>query len=122
MIATTPITMPETTHLPVDTERLHAAAALLMACMSNWNSPDREGRLSVAVEVNQAVWRDVQDALAREDMDLPLEVRQNLLILSVYAEGKLSEFSEQQSQDKLGPLIALTRNLAASLKDWPAAA
>jgi flagellar biosynthesis regulator FlaF len=112
----------EPAHLPVDTERLHAAAALLMACMSNWNASDRDSRLSVAMEENHAIWRDLQDALAREDVDLPLEVRQNLLILSVYAEGKLSEFSEQQNIDKLGPLIALTRNLAASLKDWPAAA
>lgn len=122
MIPNTQLNTLEATPLPVDTERLHAAAALLMACMSNWNAPDREARLSVAIEVNQAIWRDVQDALAREDLDLPLEVRQNLLILSVYAEGKLSELTEQLSQDKLGPLIALTRNLAASLKDWPAAA
>lgn len=90
--------------------------------MSNWNAPDRDTRLSVAMEENHAIWRDLQESLAREDLDLPLEVRQNLLILSVYAEGKLSEFSEYQNMDKLGPLIALTRNLAASLKDWPVAA
>jgi flagellar biosynthesis regulator FlaF len=122
VIPKTQINTLETTHLPVDTERLHAAAALLMACMSNWNAPDRDTRLSVAMEENHAIWRDLQESLAREDLDLPLEVRQNLLILSVYAEGKLSEFSEYQNMDKLGPLIALTRNLAASLKDWPVAA
>ena len=108
--------------LPVDSERLHAAAALLMACMSNWRAPDREARLALAMETNHAVWRDVQDALAMDHLDLPLEVRQNLLILSVYADGKLNEFAEQPGQDKLGPLIALTRSLAASLKDWPVAA
>jgi flagellar biosynthesis regulator FlaF len=108
--------------LPVDAERLHGAAALLMACMSNWSAPDREARLALAMETNHAVWRDVQEALSWEDLDLPLEVRQNLLILSVYADSKLSEFAEHPSQEKLGPLIALTRNLAATLKDWPVAA
>ncbi|MGA7951515.1 MAG: flagellar biosynthesis regulator FlaF [Thiobacillaceae bacterium] len=108
--------------LPVDAERLHGAAALLMACMSNWRAPDCEARLALAMEANHAVWHDVQDALAMDHLDLPLEVRQNLLILSVYADGKLSEFAEQPGQDKLGPLIALTRNLAASLKNWPVAA
>jgi flagellar biosynthesis regulator FlaF len=108
--------------VPVDAERLHGAAALLMACMSNWRAPDCEARLALAMEANHAVWHDVQDALAMDHLDLPLEVRQNLLILSVYADGKLSEFAEQPGQDKLGPLIALTRNLAASLKNWPVAA
>jgi flagellar biosynthesis regulator FlaF len=108
--------------LPVDSERLHGAAALLLACMNNWSAPDREARLALAMETNHAVWRDVQDALARDDLDLPLEVRQNLLILSVYADGKLNEFAAHPGQDRLGPLIAMTRNLAASLKDWPAAA
>ncbi len=117
-----PLTALANSVLPVDAERLHGAAALLMACMSNWNAPDREARLALALETNHAIWRDVQDALARDDLDLPLEVRQNLLILSVYADSKLNEFAEHPGQDRLGPLIALTRNLATTLKDWPVAA
>jgi flagellar biosynthesis regulator FlaF len=108
--------------MPVDAERLHAAAALLMACLSNWNAPDRDKRLSLAIDDNRSIWKDLQSALACDDISLPIEARQNLLILSVYAEGRLSELSEHQSQDLLGPLIALTRNLAVSLKDWRAAA
>lgn len=122
MIPTTQLDTLGPIRLPVDAERLYAAAALLMACLSNWNAPDREARVSVAIDVNRLIWVDVQEALANEDLGLPLEVRQNLLILSVYAESKLSEFNEHPVQDKLAPLIALTRNLAASLKDWPVAA
>jgi flagellar biosynthesis regulator FlaF len=122
VIPTTQFDAPGTITLPFDAERLHAAAALLMACLSNWNTPNREARLSVALDVNRHIWVDVQKALANEGLGLPLEVCQNLLIVSVYAEGKLSEFADHPDQDKLAPLIALTRNLATSLRDWPAAA
>lgn len=106
----------------IGAERLEGASALLMAVQRHWTSPDREARLAIALEANREVWSDIQAALAEGSASLPLEVRQNLLILSVYAEGKINECEARPSSDAVGGLVALTRSLAGSLRDWKVAA
>jgi hypothetical protein len=49
-------------------------------------------------------------------------VQHNLLILSVYADSKISACESIPSADTLASLIALTRTLAGSLKEWQVAA
>jgi len=108
--------------MTIGAERLEGVSALLMAAQRHWNEPDRDARLAVALEASREVWHDIQAALAESALFLPLEVQQNMLILSVYADGKLDEYEITPSSDKLGPLVSLTRNLASSLKEWRAAA
>lgn len=115
-------THPITDRMWVGSECLDGAAALLMAMQRHWNEPDRPGRLAVTLAANREVWSDIQDALADGSLSLPLEAQQNLLILSVYANGKLDECEVNPSANQLAPLIALTRNLACSLREWKAAA
>ncbi len=106
----------------VSSECLDGVAALLMAMQRRWNEPDRDARLVRTMAANRKVWCDIQDALADGRLSLPLGAQQNLLILSVYANGKLDDFESNPSPDKLGSLIALTRNLAGSLREWKVAA
>jgi flagellar biosynthesis regulator FlaF len=106
----------------IGAERLEGASALLMAVQRHWTAPDREARLAIALEASREVWCDIQAALAEGAASLPLEVRQNLLILSVYAEGKINECEACASSDAVGALVALTRSLAGSLRDWKVAA
>ena len=106
----------------VSSECLDGVAALLMAMQRHWNEPDRDTRLALTLEANREVWLDIQDALADGSLSLRLEVQQNLLILSVYASGKLDDCEASPSPDKLGSLMALTRNLAWSLREWKVAA
>lgn len=103
-------------------ECLDGAAALLMAMQRHWDEPDHASRLALTLEANREVWSEIQDALADGSLSLPLEAQQNLLILSVYANGKLDEFEINPSPNQLAPLIALTRNLACSLRECKAAA
>lgn len=106
----------------VGPEGLDGAAALLMAMQRHWDEPNREARLALTLATNRQVWADIQDALADGSLSLPLEAQQNLLILSVYANGKLDECESDPSPNKLASLIALTRNLAGSLREWKVAA
>lgn len=106
----------------VGSESLDGAAALLMAMQRHWDAPHREARLALTLATNRQVWADIQDALADGSLSLPLEAQQNLLILSVYANGKLEECEADPSPNRLAPLIALTRNLAGSLREWKVAA
>lgn len=106
----------------VGSECLDGVAALLMAMQRHWDEPNREARLALTLAANRKVWCDIQDALADGSLLLPLEAQQNLLILSVYANDKLDDCEAEPSANKLGSLIALTRNLAGSLREWKAAA
>jgi flagellar biosynthesis regulator FlaF len=110
------------TSTTIDTKRLVHAAALLMAVNQRWNLPGREKLLNEALEANREIWHDIQQALSEDSSGVPLEIRNNLLIVSVYAESKLAEVSEHPEQEKLASLIELTRSLAMSLREWRSAA
>lgn len=105
-----------------DARRLVHAAALLMAVDQRWNSPAREKLLNEALETNRQTWKDIQLALSDVNSGVPLEIRNNLLIVSVYAESKLEEIAVNPDQEKMASLIELTRSLAMSLREWRSAA
>ena len=102
--------------------QLDDIAAQLMAVQRYWNAPNREAHLTTALDDSRAVWQGIQTALAEGTLALPLEAQHNLLILSVYADSKISACEATPSAEVLGSLIALTRTLAGSLKEWREAA
>lgn len=102
--------------------QLDDIAAQLMAVQRRWNDPNREFHLAAALQASRTVWHAIQTALAEGMLVLPLEVQHNLLILSVYADSKISDCEAVPSAETLGSLIALTRTLAGSLKEWRVAA
>jgi hypothetical protein len=105
-----------------EASRLDETAAKLMAVQRHWNAPDRDARLTAALDASRTVWHGIQAALAGGTLGLPLEAQHNLLILSVYADSKIGTCEATPSVDTLGSLIALTRTLAGSLKEWREAA
>lgn len=106
----------------IDSRRMEHSALLLMSVNQHWNGPNHGHRLEAALEVSREIWRDIQLALSDEQSGVPAEIRSNLLIVSVYAEGKLDEIAQSPSQEKIASLIELTRGLALSLREWRSAA
>lgn len=102
--------------------QLDGIATQLMAVQRHWRDSDRAEKLSTALSASRAVWQNIQDALADGSMTLPADVQHNVLILSVYADSKISACEASPNVDLLGSLIALTRTLAGSLKEWRVAA
>ncbi len=102
--------------------RLDELAVRLMAVQRQWNHPDRDRQLDAVLGTGRAVWHDIQTALAHGALSLPLEVRQNLLILSVYAHSKIESCAAKPDSQVLDSLLALTHTLAGSLKEWRVAA
>ncbi|MFN3716807.1 MAG: flagellar biosynthesis regulator FlaF [Thiobacillus sp.] len=108
--------------LPFEAIRLDDIAAQLMTVQRYWNAPGRESQLAGALAESRRVWGDIQAALAAGSLSLPADVQHNLLILSVYAESKIGSCASTPSAEALSGLIALTRTLAGSLREWRAAA
>lgn len=102
--------------------QLDDIAAQLMTVQRYWNAPNRPLHLTAALEASRGVWHAIQDALAEGTLPLPLDVQHNLLILSVYADSKIGSCETAPDTETLGSLIALTRTLAGSLKEWREAA
>ena len=102
--------------------QLDDIAAQLMAVLRYWNAPSREFFLAEALAESRAVWHGIQASVAGSTLALPSDVQHNLLILSVYADSKISACEENPNAEMLSSLIALTRTLAGSLKEWQVAA
>ena len=102
--------------------QLEDLAAQLMTVQRYWNAPSRKIHLAEALAESRVVWHGIQAALAGSTLPLPSEVQHNLLILSVYADSKISSCEENPSAEMLSSLIALTHTLAGSLKEWQVAA
>lgn len=105
-----------------ETAQLDDIAAQLMAVQRYWQAPNREAQLAEALAASRQVWYGIQTALAEGTLPLPADVQHNLLILSVYADSKIDACKAAASADALGGLIALTRTLAGSLREWRVAA
>jgi hypothetical protein len=102
--------------------RLDEIAAQLMTVQRLWNDPNRELHLATALDASRNAWHAIQAALAEGVLTLPLEVQHNLLILSVYADSKITACESIPSLDILASLLALTHTLAGSLREWKVAA
>ena len=108
--------------MPDAVTQLNEIAARLMTVQRHWSAPDRDVNLASALEASRSAWHAIQSALAQQLLTLPVEAQHNLLILSVYADSKISKCEAIPSADTLGSLIALTHTLAASLREWRVAA
>ena len=105
-----------------DAERLRHAVGQLMDCQSRWLETGHEMRLADALKASRRLWSDLQETLGRGTEEFPLEIRQNILILSVYGLSRLEAVERDPNRDALGGLIALMRSLSVSLQPLAQAA
>lgn len=103
----------------IEAAALTRCAIMLAACRENWDASDREANLTEALRRNQMVWSILQSELTREDNPLPIELRNNLLTLSVFVDKRVIEIMAYPSPEKLKILIDINLNLAAGLKSCP---
>jgi len=66
--------------------------------------------------LNQRIWTILQGELAREDNPLPIQLRQDLLTLSVFVDKRTFEVLAYPSPERLDMLIKINLNLAAGLR------
>lgn len=103
----------------IEAAALTRCALLLTECRNNWDAPDHQEALSDALRTNQIVWSILQSELVRDDNPLPLEIRQNILTLSVFIDKRIIEIMGRPEPEKLKIIIDINLNLAAGLRDSP---
>ncbi|MEN6421767.1 MAG: flagellar biosynthesis regulator FlaF [Smithella sp.] len=100
----------------IEAAALTRCALMLSACQNNWNAVGRDAHLIEALRNNQMVWSILQSELANDDNPLPIEVRNNLLTLSVFIDKRIIDVMASPAPEKLQILIDINLNLAAGLR------
>ena len=98
---------------------LTRAALKLKECQNNWNAENRDQKLDDALKFNQRIWSILQAELAKEDNPLPVQLRRDLLSLSVFIDRRILETLAYPSPEKLSIIIAINTNIAAGLRGSP---
>jgi flagellar protein FlaF len=103
----------------IEAAALTRCALMLVDCQKNWTVPDRDETLSDALRKNQVVWSILQSELIKDDNPLPIEMRNNLLSLSVFVDKRIIDVMADPTPEKLKILIDINLNLAAGLRGSP---
>jgi len=104
----------------IEATALTRCALLLSDCRENWDAPDRDEKLAEALRTNQMVWSILQSELVKDDNPLPIEIRQNILTLSVFLDYRIIQVMAYPAPEKLQIIIDINLNLAAGLRGSPA--
>jgi flagellar biosynthesis activator protein FlaF len=99
----------------IEAAALTRCAHLLSDCQKNWDAPDRDAMLDEALRVNQMVWSILQSELIKDDNPLPIEIRQDILTLSVFIDNRIIQVMASPEPEKLKIIVDINLNLAAGL-------
>lgn len=91
------------------------AAAQLISAKNEWGVPGHDDLLDGALKYNQQVWSFFQAEISSEENPLPVEIKKNLLTLSLFVDKRSFEIMAYPAPDKLDILISINQNLAAGL-------
>ena len=95
---------------------LTKAANKLKACQASWDAADRKQKLDEALKYNQKVWTFFQAELSANDNAMPMELRENLLNLSLFIDKHSVSIFAAPKKEKLDILININMNLASGLR------
>ena len=95
---------------------LSKAALKLQRCQENWDSETRRTELEEAFDYNHQIWSLFQAELTKPDHPMDRELRQSILNLSVFIEGRIFETRANPSPEKLTAIINISNGIAAGLR------
>lgn len=98
---------------------LTRAGIMLKQVQDNWDAQDRDAKLLEAIKFNQKVWSFFQAELSDPENQLPVNLRQDILNLSLFVDKRLFEVMASPDKDKLQIVIDIDFNLAAGLRTTP---
>ena len=100
----------------LEASALMKAALFLKDCKDNWTAAKHEEQLRDALRFNQRLWSFFQVELAQDSNPLPVELRKNLMTLSVFIDKRTFDITAYPAPEKLDALININMNIAAGLR------
>jgi flagellar biosynthesis activator protein FlaF len=95
---------------------LTQGALKLVDCQNNWDAPDLKQRLDKALRYNQRIWSIFQAELAKPENPLPVQIKQNVLLLSSFIDRRIFDTMAFPEKQKLDIIIKINQNIAAGLR------
>jgi flagellar protein FlaF len=95
---------------------LTKAAFKLKECQVRWNDEKHVERLGEALRFNQKIWTIFQSELADKDNPLPLQLKTDILNLSLFIDKRIFEVMAIPSPEKLDAIININLNIAEGLR------
>jgi len=96
---------------------LAKAAMQLKTAQENWGNENHDSQLEAALNYNQRVWSFFQAELTMDDNPLPVEIKQNLLALSLFVDRRTFDTLAYPAPEKLAVLVNINMNVAAGLRE-----
>ncbi|MCP4717134.1 MAG: hypothetical protein GY868_18570 [Deltaproteobacteria bacterium] len=96
---------------------LHECSNRLEDCRRQWRPEGMPADLKTSLAKNQQLWKLFRTDLKRSDHPMPVDIRRNLLQLSVVVDRVTFDILENPAPEKLTMLININRNIAAGLKN-----
>lgn len=103
----------------LEAQVLTRAANMLRECQLHWGENGQEERLDTAIRFNQKVWTFFQAELSDPENPLPVQIRENVLSLSIFIDRRLIEILMKPSSEQLTAIININQNIAAGLMARP---
>jgi flagellar protein FlaF len=98
----------------LEAQLLLKAASHLQRVLDHWT--DKQSGLSEAVLYNRRLWIVFIDAIMRDDNQLPIAIRQNLLNLGVFVMAETYSLMTKPKPEHAANLISINRRIAAGLE------
>ena len=102
----------KTVEKPEDTD----AMVLMLAAdrLQNVKATPNEAVFEETLLYNQAIWTVIQSEMT-EDHPLPIEIKTNIISLSLFVDKQTAKAIGTQDPQKVDSLISINRNIAAGL-------
>jgi flagellar biosynthesis activator protein FlaF len=103
----------------IEASVLEKGAIRLRRCQENWKPDQFDRELDEALRFNQRIWDIFNSDWQNPESQLPREIRQDLLSLSLYVRKSTLDIMADPSKSKLDVLIQINENLAQGLRARP---
>jgi flagellar biosynthesis activator protein FlaF len=100
----------------IEAAALTNAALKLKECQAMWGQEGYLQRVNDALRLNQKIWTIFQSELAGENNPIPLNIKRDILTLSIFIDKRIIDVMAYPESEKLDTIIDINLNIAAGLR------
>ena len=106
----------------IEANILDQAGMKMRIVQKNWKGAESFRDLDDALQFNQKIWHLFQVDVHKNTNNLPKDIRQNLLSISIFVKKMTFQIMANSDVDKLTTLIQINESLASGLRSRPESA